>query len=141
MVFWVFDLFCSIVRKTTRSKLLKSNPCVYDLLADLWDIFHLSRWTHCVIFLCLWDILHLWEEISSCSLFLLFNFSLLFSLSHVYLFLPLSCCLLPHRWLNYPLLGFRVCNWYFWFFDLNYIGISFITLLWSLFVIYLCMIW
>jgi hypothetical protein len=65
----------------------------------------------------------------------------LFSLSLSCVSFTLFCCLLPHGRLNYPLLGFRICNWYLYCFDLNYIVILMIILFWSLFVIYLCIIW
>jgi hypothetical protein len=58
----------------------------------------------------------------------LFSFSSKFiffcSLSHVYLSLSLSFWLLYHGKLNYHLLGFRTCSWYFFCFDSNYVRIS-----------------
>jgi hypothetical protein len=68
------------------------------------------------------------------------NISPLFFLFHVYLFLWFSFCLLPHGWLNYPLLGFKECNWYLCYFSSNYVIILMIALLWSFFVIYLYLI-
>jgi hypothetical protein len=63
------------------------------------------------------------------------------SFSLMCIFCPLSRCLLPNGRLNYPPLRFMVYNWYFCCFSSNYVVILMITLLWFLFVIYLCIIW